>query len=354
MALAPMERLLAALQSLSLDPETAAAERVAPLLYFGALEGAGPALRKAYYESAARNLLLFEALDELTAAIVSRGVRPVLLKGADFARTLYPSAALRPMSDLDLWVSPEEVARAESALASLGYRPGVPEMTPGLARAIRHARLYVGGARGDVAIDLHWSLVGHDTDRRAPSLDWFRERCVASRASRLDATASLLYLAAHMKLQHYDERLPLIWLSDFYLLSLQPDVEWEALFTAARSFHWEAALAATAADVSARLGLELPSPLAAYARTASMVVPEHKGGPERAWNELSTLSFRGRAALLKAYLFPSPSYVRFRYRPRPVWTWPLCYPVRWARLLASAASLAVKPRRSRPLLGESP
>ena len=351
MAAAPMERLLAALQSLALDSEAAAAERVAPLLYFGSPATASPALQKAYYESAARNVLLLDALDELTSAFASRGVRPVLLKGADFATSLYPSAALRPMSDLDLWVAPEDVTLAENALASLGYRPAVPEMTKGLARAIRHAQLYVSGTRGDVAVDLHWSLVGHDTDRRAPSLDWFRSR---TRHSRLDPTASLLYLAAHMKLQHYDERIPLIWLSDFYLLSQRPEMEWEALFTAARSFRWETGLAATAAEVSARLGLELPPPLAAYARTTPMAIPEHKGGPERAWNELSTLSFRGRAALLKAYLFPSPSYVRFRYRPRPAWTWPLCYPKRWAQILLSAASLAVKPRRSRPLLGETP
>jgi hypothetical protein len=342
-----MDRLLAALHSLSLDPETAVAERVAPLLYHAEK---APELRKAYYESAARNLLLFEALDELTSALAARGVRPVLLKGADFARRLYPNAALRPMSDLDLWISAAEVPPAERALASLGYRPGAPEMSPGLARAIRHARLYVGGARRDVAIDLHWSLVGHDTDRRAPALDWFQVR---ARDSRLDATASLLYIAAHMKLQHYDERLPLIWLSDFYLLSLLPEVDWDALFAAARDFRWETALAATAAEVSSRLGLELPAPLAARARAVSMAIPEHKGGPERAWNELSTLSIRGRAALLRAYLLPTPSYVRFRYRPRPAWTWPLCYPLRWARLLSSAVSLALRPHRTRPLLGES-
>jgi hypothetical protein len=345
-----MERLLAALQSLALDSEAAAAERVAPLLYFGSPATASPALQKAYYESAARNVLLLDALDELTSAFASRGVRPVLLKGADFATSLYPSAALRPMSDLDLWVAPEDVTLAENALASLGYRPAVPEMTKGLARAIRHAQLYVSGTRGDVAVDLHWSLVGHDTDRRAPSLDWFRSRCVVSRASRLDATASLLYLAGHMKLQHYDERLPLIWLSDFYLLSLRSEVNWQALFEAARSFRWEAALAATAAEVEARLGIGLPPPLAAYAPTVSMAIPDHKGGPERAWNELVALSFGGRAALVKAFFFPCPSYVRFRYRPRPAWTWPLCYPKRWAQILLSAASLAVKPRRSRPLL----
>ncbi len=348
-----MEPLLAALRSLALDAETATAERVAPLLYFGSRDTASPALRKAYYESAARNVLLLDALEELTTGLASRGVRPVLLKGADFATRLYPSAALRPMSDLDLWVAPEEVNRAESVLASLRYRPAVPEMTPGLARAIRHARLYVSETRGDVAVDLHWSLVGHDTDRRAPSLDWFRSRSVASRSSRLDSTGSLLYLAAHMKLQHYDERLPLIWLADFYLLAARPDVDFRALFDAARSFGWDRALAGTAAEVETRLEVALPPPLADYARAVSMAIPNRKGGPERGWNELKTLSFRGRAALLKAYLFPSPSYVRFRYRPRPGWAWPLCYPLRWARLLASAAALAARPRRCRPLLREA-
>ena len=347
--MSPTERLLGALRSLSLDPETAAAERVAPLLYLDRPESASPILRKSYYESAAKNLLLLEALDELTGAFAARGVFPVVLKGADFARRLYSDAAMRPMGDLDLWVRPEEVDLAESVLASLGYGP-VPDMTPGLSRAIRHARLYVG-ARPGVGVDLHWSLVGHETDRRAPSLDWFQSRVVDS---RLDTTASLLYLAAHMKLQHYDERPLLIWLADFFLLSLQPGAEFPALFAAARSFAWESALAATAAEVESRLGVELPSSLAAYARATEVTFPDLKGGPEHAWNELRTLPLRGRASLLRAWALPSPSYVRFRYRPRPAWTWPLYYPVRWARLASSAASLALRPRRSSALFGDVP
>jgi hypothetical protein len=181
-----------------------------------------------------------------------------------------------------------------------------------------------------------------------PDLDWFRER---AKNSRLDATSGLLYLAAHMKVQHYDERAPLLWLSDFYLLSWEEGIDWAELFDAARAFGWEAALAATAAETQARLGVELPPPLAAFARSASMYVPEHKGGPEHAWNELLTLTMRGRVSLLKAILVPSPAYVRFRYRPRPSWTWPLFYPVRWARVLSGGVALAVKRRRARPLLG---
>jgi hypothetical protein len=346
-----MERLLAALERLSLEPKTAAAERVAPLLYFKAPGRASPVLRKAYYESAANNVLQLDALDELTEAFASSRVRHVVLKGADFARSLYPSAALRPMGDVDLLVAREDASRAGSALASFGYRPAIPEMSPGLSRAVRHARAYVGGAERSVAVDLHWSLVGHETDRRAPSLDWFWRRTVGS---RLDPTASLLYLAGHMKLQHYDERPPLIWLSDFYLLSFRPEVDFEALFDAARSFGWEAALAATAAEVEDRLGVELPPPLSTYAQAVPMPIPPQKGGPGYAWTELASLSACGRVALLRALLLPSPAYIRFRYRPRPAWSWPLFYLIRWARLVSGALSLALKPRRSRPLLGGRP
>ncbi len=349
--MASMERLLAALRKLDLDPQTAETERVAPLLYFAAPEGTSPILRKAYYESAARNVLLLDALDEVSLAFASRGVRPIFLKGADFARNLYSMAALRPMGDLDVWVAPEELARAETVLASLGYRPAIPEMSKGINRAVRHARLYVAGVRGDVALDLHWSLVGHATDRRVPSLEWFRRRTVGD---RLEATASLLYLAAHMKLQHYDERPLLIWLADFYLLAQEPEVDWQALSDAARAFQWETALCATAAEVEARLGLELPPALKAFARASTMPIPERKGHPEHAWAELRALPFVGRAALARAILFPSPSYVRFRYRPRPSWTWPLFYPVRWAHVVHGALSLALKGHRSRPVLGEIP
>jgi hypothetical protein len=347
--MSPTERLLRALRSLALDPVTATNERVAPLLYSADPSGEAKALRKAYYDSAARNVLLFEALEELTQALAARGVRPVALKGADFARHLYPSPALRPMSDVDLWVSPDELPRAESALSSLGYRP-VPDMTPGLSRAVRHARTYAG-ARPGVAIDLHWSLIGHESDRRAPSLEWFRSRVTDA---RLDATASLLYLAAHVKIQHYDETPPLLWLADFFLLSQKDDVDFPALFAAARSFGWDLALAGIADEVQTRLGVELPSALASCARPMPRTVSERKGGPEYAWNELRALPLRGRAALLRAWALPSPSYIRFRYRPQPAWTWPLFYPVRWARMVSSAASIAIAPRRARPLLREAP
>ena len=43
----------------------------------------------------------------------------------------------------------------------------------------------------------------------------------------------------------------------------------------------------------------------------------------------SVLSLRARLRLLLAIAAPSPAYVRWRYNPRPVWLWPLCYFYRW-------------------------
>jgi hypothetical protein len=349
-----MDRLLPALTKLGLDAEVANSERVGPLLYFASPRSAR-ALRRVYYESAARNVALLDALAEVRAGLAARGIVPVALKGADLATSLYPNVALRPMSDLDLWVDGGEVAAAEQALRKLGYRPGCPEMTPGLQRAVRHARPFVGGVRDTIAIDLHWSLVGHDRDRRAPELGWFRRR---AHDGRLDVTAHLLYLAAHLKLQHYDERPPLLWLCDFHLLSQREDLDWDELVRAARDFGWIDALAATASEVEERLCLPAPEPLRALSIVPSRAAgPIRKGGPRRAWNELSTLDWKGRAALARGYLLPSPSYLRWRYRPRPEWIWPIYYAVRWARLIRSGFSLvfsvgpAGRARGVRPLLG---
>ena len=256
------------------------------------------------------------------------------------------------MSDLDLWVSPERGgARRE--------RPRIPRLPAGRSRddSGAHARhpscaaLRRRCAREDVAIDLHWSLVGHDTDRRAPSLDWFRARTTRfeTRCHRESPLPRSAHEAPALR------RAPPLHLALGFLSPVPAARDGMGGVVRCRSkLPLGSRPCGDGRRSLLRLGLELPSPLAAYARSVSMAIPEHKGGPERAWNELSTLSFRGRVALLKAYLFPSPSYVRFRYRPEPAWTWPLCYPVRWARLLSSAASLAVRPRRFRPLLGETP
>lgn len=340
--------------------EAAESERLSPLFYHVLRRRGWPEavseserrdFRRAYYRSAGHNVELLSALSDVAVALARNGIACVALKGADLVKRLYPNIALRPMGDADVYVPAESAERAEAVLGSLGYRPWCPDMTPGLSRRARHARLYVGGRHEATSLDLHWSLVGHREDVRAPSRDWlFRNiRDGVEPWRHLTDTAHLLYLAAHMKLQHYDEEIPLLWLIDFYLLASRGSVDWDELSADAKRLGWGAAVAAVALDVRKRLGVPLPPPLETLDASSGPRLPLHRRGarnePERVWNELSTLPWSQRLALVRAFLLPSPEYVRFRYRPL---IWPLGYVARWWTTVAKAGALLVRSLRREP------
>ena len=349
---------------------SAEAERLSPLLYYeylrhgwpdGISEAERQEFRKAYYGSAGRNVELLNALFEVASVLVEHDIACIAFKGADLAKRLYPNVALRPMGDVDVYVSPPDAERAEEVLANVGYRPWSPDMTPGLSRRIRHARLYAGGPNEAMSIDLHWSLVGHGEDARAPERDWIDRHTRRSGEpwQRLSETAHLLYLAAHMKLQHYDEGIPLLWLLDFHRLATSGDIDWDELFDDGARFGWTDAVRACAFDVRERLGATLPPPLERVAAVMDQTL--HRKGarsePERVWNEFRMLPWSGRLALARASVLPSPSYVRFRYTPTrflPAWAWPLGYLKRWCTMVFKAFALELRTleRRvwARPLL----
>jgi hypothetical protein len=67
-------------------------------------------------------------LAEIVAALHAHDVPTVLLKGAFLATRAYPSAAVRPMGDLDLLVPAPLLRRAMDAVAGAGYaRPATEE-----------------------------------------------------------------------------------------------------------------------------------------------------------------------------------------------------------------------------------
>lgn len=55
-------------------------------------------------------------------ALDTGGVPNVLLKGMAVAHTVYPSPALRPMQDIDVWVPPDRLDQAVALLEAAGFR----------------------------------------------------------------------------------------------------------------------------------------------------------------------------------------------------------------------------------------
>ena len=135
--------------------ERACYHGVAPLLYNNlqhmdtpdvwsrnALSG----LKRAYYATAARNGLLYQALHEMLHALKTKGIPVIVLKGAALAETVYPHRALRPMSDVDLLIHKADLPRVEDTLMGLGYMLR-PHMQP-KARSLSPRRSTCGSYAG--------------------------------------------------------------------------------------------------------------------------------------------------------------------------------------------------------------
>ena len=78
-------------------------------------------LQNIHYQSLARNMLLQDELVRILSAFNKEGIPVVLLKGAALLDTVYRDISLRPMSDLDILVRPEDIGRAEALVLGLDY-----------------------------------------------------------------------------------------------------------------------------------------------------------------------------------------------------------------------------------------
>lgn len=256
------------------------------------------------------------------------------------------------MGDLDLLVAEADFERALTAVNTLGYHEYLPEALPGLDRLLtHHAHLRKASPTGTL-LELHWSLVATAAFRHAVPMDWFwanLEPCKNWHTEdhlggqkfvfTLNATANLLYLAAHQMLQHGGERASLRWLLDMQRLIEQQgrQIDWEALVRQAGLFGWSGALRAALEAVQACFATNLPDELlsrlqAQVGEYDALVELKAQPAPTRIlgeWKKLSSLNPRGRLRLFLALVCPSPAYMRWRYHPRPGWTWPFYYLYRW-------------------------
>src|SRR5205823_6343094 len=92
------------------------------------------------------------ALDRALLALDAAGIQTVALKGPALAERLYPEAAMRRCTDLDLLIAERDIERAARALEPLGY-----ELEDGLAALYarrHHHHLHLAG-RCPPVIELH-------------------------------------------------------------------------------------------------------------------------------------------------------------------------------------------------------
>jgi hypothetical protein len=288
------------------------------------------ALARSYYANAAYYELLLGELKRILAGIERAGVPVVVLKGMALAQVVYPEPALRPMNDIDLLVPAQSLRAAMRVMRQCGY---------GLRKATYHL-LFKGGPRQQVSVELHWNLDRVASGQKQAFLQGVWDRSLVldgglGHGLVMSPEDQLLHLAAHLAFQHPGDLSRLIWFYDIHrLLEYRAEgLQWDALLERARQWQWEGALFYALEGCRQRLGTPLPQGLLQELGRQGTITPKDRQRWLQGWvwEAQAELDWGLRLRLAASLVFPHPEYMRWRYRPRPAWLWPLYYPLRWWR-----------------------
>lgn|GEM_PF-5723548 len=275
-------------------------ERLVPLVYWRLKKSKlaqflQPKVRESFnylVRQLAKSELLREAtLKELLAGMTDQP--PLLLKGADFIRRLYPPLT-RPTSDIDLYLPRHRVVEFARIARELGWY-----LTDRGRRARRLWKTWnhLKWTKDYQVVELHYELVapgryaGIDDFAEGSETIWLGD-CSTTVPSKENA---LLFALAHLGGKHLFES-HLLWAYDIYLLAAQ--VDWERLLNKARSVGLLRTVRFTLAWLRRYPGLQERLP-AGVALKPGWLLRELLGVTGR-WNRL-------RARLLALYLVDQPA-----------------------------------------------
>jgi len=136
-------------------------------------------------------------------ALAAAGMRAAIIKGPVFAARLYPDAALRPFSDLDILVDRSARAHARPIMKKLGFRPS---LQPSDDAVDHHEDQWILPGASNLLIEVQDDLVHAPSfaSRVTVGLDALSE---AGDGDPAAATALLFSAAVHGALGHQFERL---------------------------------------------------------------------------------------------------------------------------------------------------
>lgn len=294
------------------------------------------------------------AVDADTAAVVralrEQGVEPVLLKGPVLGRLLHPRAGLRPYSDIDLMVAPDDLARTEATLSELGYVPDPPPLPPEPPR--RHATSW--RQPGRPSVDLHqflhfvaapaertWEVVRRD----AATIDVAGTPVLAPGRGML-----AMHLALHTAVSGHDT--PRILEDLERAVATLPRAAWEnaralaAELDVSEAFGGGLAMCPTGANLAEEL--RVPSGGTRLMRLAWATTRHAR--PTTIDLILALPSLRAKVAAIACRCFPPAAHVRpLGGRQGPIWL-ALGYVVRLGRIIRQLpGSLVVWARMSQRL-----
>jgi hypothetical protein len=280
-----------------------------------------------------RVAMQYVALDaarkRVDAALAAAQIPALWLKGIALARTIYPQPVLRSMSDLDVLVPYEQRERARQVVEGLGYHfqhTGGQLLRP--TEALQHSLTHHYQLNSDsVTLELHFRLLGgYDGLISLENQNWFWTQTMPVPGDPgftiLQPEAHLLYLIAHLSLQHKEQDALLRQYFDLHQLVKSTAVDWDKTVEWAGKLGWSEVVERDL-NRSAQY-FSTPVPASAFARLQENRSTDRSGGlalrfqgKGSRWNRVAmkskTLPLKDRAVYLFRLLVPPKPYMQARY-----------------------------------------
>jgi hypothetical protein len=282
------------------------------------------ALSQARREEAAAEAIRRQDLVDLLAAFTARGIRALLLKGAQLAYTHYQQPWLRPRLDTDVLVAPSDRARADDAVRSMGYLPETHYSGDLVTHQFQYHRRNRYGLTDRV--DLHWKIANPHVFADAFTFEELDAQSTPVPALGPDARgpsdAHALVLACIHRVAHHDNSERLIWLYDIHLLAGRATAACRAaVLELAATRRLRSVCARGVQHAQSRFATPLPGEwleqldgAAAASEPAAAFLQEGRRPVDTLLTDLRALAgWKPKLKLLRQHLIPPPAYMRQAY-----------------------------------------
>jgi hypothetical protein len=267
--------------------------------------------------------IMDEEIARVLGALANGGVRALVVKGAHLSHAIYPSPALRPRADTDLFVPEEDRDLVPAALASIGYERFPHTRGTVILGQFHFTRTDRAGVVH--ALDLHWRIAAPLVFANVLPFEMLRSTAVPIPALGAHAfgpsLANALVLACIHLAAHHRRRAILLWLYDLRLLAQSLDEMQQSAFVDAAGRFGVTAICATALEDASEY-FDDPSVANLRARVTARGLGQSEPSARlltiaRPVDELlldlrAPAGWRTRLTLLREHLWPDADYMRAR------------------------------------------
>jgi len=206
-------------------------------------------LSEEYYRNLRRNLSIIGELRGILTLIKESGIPCIVLKGIALAEQVYPSIAIRGMSDVDILVKRNDIAALDCILSSRGYAcidsspPAAVHNPPGYLASLEYRK------QDDSTLNLHvhWHIVNSSVPAAmfAERIDMERiwDKAIPVKVSDADVYVLspehlIIYLCEHaLRVGHSFDRLMLVCDILYALDAFKERIDWDFLIEESRRFN---------------------------------------------------------------------------------------------------------------------